>query len=179
MSAKSETGLGILFSDLALQVSLNFTWNWSLRLYDSSDFNNVYRFESCRRYSWTWPIGFWGRGMQIKGENQQIHGPYRGLTYSITTMWHYWQWRHKRGTHMSHEKGYTRFCCLHSDFERTTVDLMRLKFVGYDRACDLHQFLKNLSKKENVGAKISYWAVQVWYFSSAKAQRTVLYTREQ
>ena len=33
---------------------------------------------------------------------------------------------------------------------------MRLKFVGYDRACDLHQFLKNLSKKENVGAKISY-----------------------
>ena len=27
MSTKSETGLGILFSDLALRISLNFTWN--------------------------------------------------------------------------------------------------------------------------------------------------------
>ena len=72
------------------------------------------------------------------------------------------------------------FLLLTSDFERITVDLIRLKFVGYDRACDLHQFLKNLSTKENVGAKISYWVGQVWYFSSAKAQRTVLYiTREQ
>ena len=48
------------------------------------------------------------------------------------------------------------FLLLTSDFERITVDLIRLKFVGYDRACDLHQFLKNLSTKENVGAKISY-----------------------
>lgn len=39
-------------------------------------------------------------------------------------------------------------------FGRTTDDLMRLKFVGYDRACDLHPFLSNLSKKGNVGAKI-------------------------
>lgn len=79
----------VLFSDLALWISLNFTWNWSIRLYNSSNFNNVYRYESCRRYSWTWPIGFWRRGMQIKGKNQQIHGLYRGLIYSSTTMWHY------------------------------------------------------------------------------------------
>ena len=39
-------------------------------------------------------------------------------------------------------------------FGRTTDDLMRLKFVGYDRACDLHPFLSNLSKKGNVGARI-------------------------
>ena len=39
-------------------------------------------------------------------------------------------------------------------FGRTTDDLMRLKFVGYDRACDLHPFLSNLSKKGNVDAKI-------------------------
>ena len=179
MSAKSETGLGILFSDLALQVSLNFTWNWSLRLYDSSDFNNVYRFESCRRYSWTWPIGFWGRGMQIKGKNQQIHGLYRGLTNSSTTMWHYWQWGHK--SHAWHESCTQVYAFL----------LLTLRFRknnGRSNAAEIRRLwqsmrsppiLKNLSKKENVGAKISYWAVQVWYFSSAKAQRTVLYTREQ
>ena len=39
-------------------------------------------------------------------------------------------------------------------FGRTTDDLMRLKFVGYDRACDFHPFFINLSKKGNVGAKI-------------------------
>ena len=39
-------------------------------------------------------------------------------------------------------------------FGRTTDDLMRLKFVSYDKACDLHPFLNNLSKKGNVGAKI-------------------------
>ena len=44
---------------------------------------------------------------------------------------------------MSHTPRYARFGCKHSDFERTTVDLIRLKFVGYDKACDLHQFLKN------------------------------------
>ena len=31
---------------------------------------------------------------------------------------------------------------------------MRLKFVGCDRACDLHPFLTKLSKKGNVGVKI-------------------------
>ena len=35
-----------------------------------------------------------------------------------------------------------------------TEGYIRLKFVGYDRACDLHPFLSNLSKKGNVGAKI-------------------------
>ena len=32
--------------------------------------------------------------------------------------------------------------------------LRRLKFVGYDRACDLHSFLSNLSKKGNLDARI-------------------------
>ena len=45
-------------------------------------------------------------------------------------------------------------------FGRTTDDLMRLKFVGYDRACDLHFFLSNLSKKGNVGAKILLYHVK-------------------
>ena len=31
---------------------------------------------------------------------------------------------------------------------------MRLKLEGYDRACDLHPFLRNLGKKGNVSAKI-------------------------
>ena len=31
---------------------------------------------------------------------------------------------------------------------------MRLKFVGYDRACDRHPFLSNHSKKGNGGPKI-------------------------
>ena len=39
-------------------------------------------------------------------------------------------------------------------FGKTTDDLMRLKFVGYGRACDLHPFLRNLGKKGNVDAKI-------------------------
>ena len=39
-------------------------------------------------------------------------------------------------------------------FGKTTDDLMRLKYVGYDRACDLHPFLQNLRKKGNVGADI-------------------------
>ena len=33
-------------------------------------------------------------------------------------------------------------------------DLDRLKYLGYDRTCDLHPFLKNLKKRGSVGAKI-------------------------
>ena len=173
MSTKSETGLGILLSDLALRISLNFTWNWSIRLYDSSDFNNVYRLESCRRYSWTRPIGFWGRGMQIKWKNQQIHGLYRGLTYSSTTMWHYWQWGHKRCTHESCTQVYA-FLLLTLRFRKNN---------GRSNTAEIRRWWQSVRSppilKENVGAKISYWPGQVWYFSSAKAQRTVVYTREQ
>ena len=35
-------------------------------------------------------------------------------------------------------------------FGRTMDDLMRLKFVGYERACNFHPFLINLGKKGNV-----------------------------
>ena len=46
------------------------------------------------------------------------------------------------------------YAFLQLTFGRRTDDLMRLKFVGYDRACDFYPFLINLSKKGNVGAKI-------------------------
>lgn len=39
-------------------------------------------------------------------------------------------------------------------FGRSLEDLDRLKYLGYDRTCDLHPFLKNLKKRGSVGAKI-------------------------
>lgn len=33
-------------------------------------------------------------------------------------------------------------------------DISRLRYVGYDRACDLHPFLVNLAKKDNPGAQL-------------------------
>lgn len=55
-------------------------------------------------------------------------------------------------------------------FGRTTDDLMRLKFVGYDRACDLHPFLSNLSKKGNVGAKILLDHVKFLVYASKQSK---------
>lgn len=43
---------------------------------------------------------------------------------------------------------------LYTSFGRTLDDLARLKYLGYDRSCDLHPFLKNLSKKGSLGAQI-------------------------
>ena len=101
MSAKSETGLGILFSDLAL--------------YES--YTQVY--------------AFWLLTLRFRKNNG------RSNTAEIRRLW----------------------------------QSVRSPPI-------LNEFL--VSKKENVGAKInSYWSGQVWYFSSAKAQRTVLYTHEQ
>ena len=62
----------------------------------------------------------------------------------------------------------------------TTDDLMRLKFVGYDRACDFHPFLMSLSKKGNIGAKILLDNVNIGgHFSCGEAQRTMLYACKQ
>lgn len=43
---------------------------------------------------------------------------------------------------------------IYTTFGRSLADLDRLKYLGYDRSCDLHPFLKNLQKKGSVGAKI-------------------------
>ena len=66
-------------------------------------------------------------------------------------------------------------------FGTTTDDLMRLKFVGYDRECDLHPFLSNLSEKGNVGAKTLLDHVKFFggYLSCDEAQRAVLYASKQ
>ena len=39
-------------------------------------------------------------------------------------------------------------------FGRSLDDLSRLKYLGYDRACDLQPFLKNLKRRGSLGAKI-------------------------
>ena len=39
-------------------------------------------------------------------------------------------------------------------FGRSLEDLDRLKYLGYNRTCDLHPFLKKLKKRGSIGAKI-------------------------
>ena len=60
---------------------------------------------------------------------------------------------------------YTTFGCSPSD-------LSRLKFIGYDRACDLHPFLRNLAKKGSLGAKILLdnvkFMVDIWHCEKHK-----------
>ena len=179
MSAKSETDLGVLFSDLALRISLNFTWNWSIRLFDSSDFNNVCRFESCRRYSWTWPIGFWRRGMQIKlkGRINRYMDRIAGLLTAVRPGGII-----VKAREMYTYESYTHVCAFwlltlrfrKNNGRSNTAEIRRL-WQGVRSPPILKEF--SVRKKENVGAKInSYWSGQVWYFSSAKARRTVLYT---
>ena len=46
------------------------------------------------------------------------------------------------------------FVFVYTTFRRSLDDLSRLKYLGYDRACDLHPFLRNLMKKGSLGAKI-------------------------
>ena len=43
---------------------------------------------------------------------------------------------------------------IYTTFGRSVSDLERLKFLGYDRSCDLHPFLCNLKKKGSLGATI-------------------------
>ncbi len=43
---------------------------------------------------------------------------------------------------------------LYTTFGRNMYDLERLRYLGYDRACGLHPFLKNLEARGSLGAKI-------------------------
>ena len=57
-------------------------------------------------------------------------------------------------------------------FGRSVDDLKRLKFLGYDRSCDLHPFLKNLRKKGSKGAGILLdnvkFMVDLWHCNKHK-----------
>ena len=43
---------------------------------------------------------------------------------------------------------------LYTTFGRTVEDLTHLRYLGYDRTCDLHPFLKSLARKGSHGAQI-------------------------
>ena len=59
-----------------------------------------------------------------------------------------------------------------STFGRSLEDLGRLKYLGYDRSCDLHPFLVNLKKKGSVGAGILLdnikFMVDLWHCNKHK-----------
>lgn len=61
---------------------------------------------------------------------------------------------------------------LYTTFGRNLDDLARLKYLGYDRTCDLHPFLKNLAKKGSLGAKILLdnvkFMVDLWHCNKHK-----------
>ena len=61
---------------------------------------------------------------------------------------------------------------LFSTFGRTYTDLGRFKYLGYDRACDLHPFLKNMKKKGSKGAKVLLdnvkFMVDLWHCNKHK-----------
>ena len=61
---------------------------------------------------------------------------------------------------------------LYTTFGRSLDDLARLKYLGYDRTCDLHPFLKNLMKKGSLGAKILLenvkFMVDLWHCQKHK-----------
>ena len=43
---------------------------------------------------------------------------------------------------------------LYTTFGRSMEDLTRLRYLGYDRTCDLHPFLRSLARKGSQGAQI-------------------------
>jgi len=61
---------------------------------------------------------------------------------------------------------------IYSTFGRSLDDLRRLKYLGYDRSCDLHPFLKNLERKGSQGAKILLdnvkFMVDLWHCEKHK-----------
>ena len=61
---------------------------------------------------------------------------------------------------------------IYTTFGRNLSDLSRLKFLGYDRSCDLHPFLRNLEKKGSLGAKILLdhvkFMVDLWHCNKHK-----------
>ena len=61
---------------------------------------------------------------------------------------------------------------VYTTFGRCLDDLSRLKYLGYDRSCDLHPFLKNLARKGSVGANILLdnvkFMVDLWHCNKHK-----------
>ena len=61
---------------------------------------------------------------------------------------------------------------IYTTFGRSLCDLERLKYLGYDRSCDLHPFLRNLQKKGSLGAKILLdhvkFMVDLWHCNKHK-----------
>ena len=57
-------------------------------------------------------------------------------------------------------------------FGRSLTDLERLKYLGYDRTCDLHPFLKNLKRRGSLGAEILLsnvkFMVDLWHCNKHK-----------
>ena len=64
------------------------------------------------------------------------------------------------------------FVFVYTTFGRTLDDLSRLKYLGYDRACDLHPFLRNLMKKGSFGAKLLLdnvkFMIDLWHCNKHK-----------
>jgi hypothetical protein len=60
----------------------------------------------------------------------------------------------------------------YTTFGRCVDDLKRLKYLGYDRSCDLHPFLQNLKKKGSIGASILLnnveFMVDLWHCNKHK-----------
>ena len=61
---------------------------------------------------------------------------------------------------------------IYTTFGRSLTDLTCLKYLGYDRACDLHPFLMNLSKRGSMGARILLdhvkFTVDLWHCEKHK-----------
>ena len=59
-----------------------------------------------------------------------------------------------------------------STFGRSFHDLSRIIYLGYDRTCDLHPFLKNIHRKGSTGAKILLdnvkFMVDLWHCNKHK-----------
>ena len=64
------------------------------------------------------------------------------------------------------------FVFVYTTFGHSLEDLTRFKYLGYDRTCDLHPFLKNLTKKGSMGAKILLenvkFMVDLWHCNKHK-----------
>lgn len=61
---------------------------------------------------------------------------------------------------------------LYTTFGRSMEDLTRLRYLGYDRTCDLHPFLRSLARKGSQGAQILLdnvrMMVDLWHFQKHK-----------
>lgn len=61
---------------------------------------------------------------------------------------------------------------IYTTFGRSLDDLRMLRYLGYDRSCDLHPFLKNIKRKGSVGAGIPLdhvqFMVDLWHCNKHK-----------